>query len=62
MADPEVSTRLPPNPPSLLAFHNSESAYGVYPAAETYPVPATGNLSIHGQLMPFVEQGNLFAQ
>ena len=30
--------------------------------AETYPVPAAGNLSIHVQLLPFVEQANLQAQ
>jgi prepilin-type N-terminal cleavage/methylation domain-containing protein/prepilin-type processing-associated H-X9-DG protein len=45
-----------------LALHNFQSANGRFPVAETYPVPATGNLSIHVQLMPFVEQANLQAQ
>lgn len=45
-----------------IALHNYQSNYGTFPVAETYPVPATGNLSIHVQLLPFVEEGNLQAQ
>ncbi len=45
-----------------LALHNYESAVGSFPPAEVYPVPATGNVSIHVRLMPYVEQGNLSAQ
>ncbi|OWK37753.1 DUF1559 domain-containing protein [Fimbriiglobus ruber] len=45
-----------------LALHNYESTNNTFPAAETYPVPVTGNLSIHVQIMPYVEQGNLQAQ
>jgi prepilin-type N-terminal cleavage/methylation domain-containing protein/prepilin-type processing-associated H-X9-DG protein len=44
-----------------LALHNYESANSKYPVAETYPVPAAGNLSIHVQLLPFIEQANLQA-
>jgi prepilin-type N-terminal cleavage/methylation domain-containing protein len=45
-----------------LALHNFQSANSRFPVAETYPVPATGNLSIHVQLMPYIEQANLQAQ
>ncbi|HVS39176.1 MAG TPA: DUF1559 domain-containing protein [Gemmataceae bacterium] len=45
-----------------LALHNYESAMGTFPPAEVYPVPATGNVSIHVQLLPYIEQGNLSAQ
>ena len=44
-----------------LALHNYQSSIGYYPVAETYPVPATGNLSIHVQLLPYIEQANLQA-
>lgn len=43
-----------------LALHNYESAYGVFPAAETYPAPASGTVSIHVALLPYIEQGNLY--
>jgi prepilin-type N-terminal cleavage/methylation domain-containing protein len=45
-----------------IALHNYESNYGTFPVAETYPVPVAGNLSIHVQLLPFVEEGNLQSQ
>jgi prepilin-type N-terminal cleavage/methylation domain-containing protein len=45
-----------------LALHNYQSSNGTYPVAETYPVPASGNLSIHVQLLPYIEQANLQAQ
>jgi prepilin-type N-terminal cleavage/methylation domain-containing protein/prepilin-type processing-associated H-X9-DG protein len=45
-----------------LALQNYQTAMNTYPIAETYPVPTTGNLSIHVRLMPFVEEGNLQAQ
>ncbi len=44
-----------------LALHNYESANSYFPAAETYPAPATGTVSIHVALLPYVEQGNLAA-
>ena len=43
-----------------LALHNYESGYKAFPAAETYPAPATGTVSIHVALLPFIEQGNLY--
>ena len=42
-----------------LALHNYQTTTGVFPPAEIYPVPTTGNLSIHVALMPYVEQGSL---
>lgn len=45
-----------------LALHNFQSANNKFPVAETYPVPVTGNLSIHVQLLPFIGQANLQAQ
>ena len=45
-----------------LALHNYQSANNYFPVAELYPVPATGNLSIHVQLLPFIEQANLQSQ
>ncbi len=42
-----------------LALHNYESTNGFFPAAETYPPPASGTVSIHTALLPYVEQGNL---
>ena len=44
-----------------LALHNYESANAKFPVAEIYPVPAIGNLSIHVQILPFIEQANLQA-
>jgi len=45
-----------------LALHNYETATSVFPPAEVYPAPATGNVSIHVRLLPFIEQGNLYNQ
>jgi prepilin-type N-terminal cleavage/methylation domain-containing protein len=45
-----------------LALHNYESANTVFPPAETYPAPATGTVSIHVALLPYVEQGNLYSE
>lgn len=45
-----------------LALQNYQSAYNTFPAAEVYPVPTAGNVSIHVQLLPFIEQGNLSGQ
>jgi prepilin-type N-terminal cleavage/methylation domain-containing protein len=45
-----------------VALHNYESANSFFPVAETYPAPVTGTLSIHVALLPYVEQGNLYAQ
>ena len=42
-----------------LALHNYESTNNVFPAAEQYPPPASGTVSIHTALLPYVEQGNL---
>jgi prepilin-type N-terminal cleavage/methylation domain-containing protein/prepilin-type processing-associated H-X9-DG protein len=39
-----------------LALQNYESAYNQFPAAETYPVPPTGAVSIHLALLPYIEQ------
>ena len=42
-----------------LALHNYESTNNCFPAAEQYPAPASGTVSIHVALLPYVEQGNL---
>ncbi len=42
-----------------LALHNYESTNNGFPAAEQYPPPASGTVSIHIALLPYVEQGNL---
>jgi prepilin-type N-terminal cleavage/methylation domain-containing protein len=44
-----------------LALHNYQSSYKTFPAAETYPVPATGAMSVHLALLPYIEQGNLYS-
>ena len=43
-----------------LALHWYRSGYKAFPVAETYPAPATGTVSIHVALLPFIEQGNLY--
>jgi prepilin-type N-terminal cleavage/methylation domain-containing protein len=45
-----------------IALHNFLQENNALPIAETYPVPATGNLSIHVQLLPYVEQAELQVQ
>jgi prepilin-type N-terminal cleavage/methylation domain-containing protein len=45
-----------------LALQNYETAASFFPPAEVYPVPATGNVSIHVRLLPFIEQANLYNQ
>ncbi len=42
-----------------LALHNYESTNNCFPAAEQYPPPASGTVSIYVALLPYVEQGNL---
>jgi prepilin-type N-terminal cleavage/methylation domain-containing protein len=42
-----------------LALHNYESANNSFPPSEVYPVPTTGNVSIHVRLLPYIEQSNL---
>lgn len=47
-----------------IAIHNYESVALKYPPAGTYPVGVTANdvYSIQARLLPFIEQGNLYAQ
>jgi prepilin-type N-terminal cleavage/methylation domain-containing protein/prepilin-type processing-associated H-X9-DG protein len=45
-----------------LALHNYLAAKNTFPAAETYPAPASGTVSIHVAILPFVEENNLYAQ
>ncbi len=47
-----------------LALHNYESVAQQFPSAGTYPVNATANdvYSVQARLLPFIEQGNLYAQ
>ena len=47
-----------------LALHNYESVAGKYPVGGQYPVGVTSNdvYSIQARLLPFIEQGNLYAQ
>src|SRR5271155_720985 len=45
-----------------LALHNYESTNKTFPPAETWPAPATGQVSVHVALLPYVEQGNLYSQ
>jgi prepilin-type N-terminal cleavage/methylation domain-containing protein/prepilin-type processing-associated H-X9-DG protein len=45
-----------------LALHNYESGFNEFPAAETYPPPATGTVSIHVALLPYIEQSPLASQ
>ncbi|MFM7152272.1 MAG: DUF1559 domain-containing protein [Gemmataceae bacterium] len=47
-----------------LALHNYESVAGRYPPAGIYPTNAVANdvYSIQARLLPFLEQGNLYAQ
>src|SRR5262245_5044459 len=46
-----------------LALHNYESVAGKYPPGGTYAVGATSadSYSIQARLLPFLEQGNLYA-
>jgi prepilin-type N-terminal cleavage/methylation domain-containing protein/prepilin-type processing-associated H-X9-DG protein len=47
-----------------LAVHNFESVAQVYPIGGQYPVGVTSSdvYSIQARLLPFIEQGNLYAQ
>lgn len=47
-----------------LALHNYESVAGNYPLGGQYPVGVVSNdvYSIQARLLPFIEQGNLYAQ
>lgn len=47
-----------------LAVHNFESVAGNYPVGGQYPTNTTSNdvYSIQARLLPFIEQGNLYAQ
>jgi len=47
-----------------LALHNYESVAQKYPAGGEYPVGATAGdvYSVQARLLPFLEQGNLYAQ
>lgn len=47
-----------------LALHNYEAVAEKYPPAGVYPVGGTAGdvYSVHARLLPFLEQGNLFAQ
>lgn len=47
-----------------VALHNYESVAGRYPPAGIYPIGAKGNdsYSVQARLLPFLEQGNLYAQ
>lgn len=47
-----------------IALHNYESVAGKYPPGGQYPVGATSSdvYSIQARLLPFIEQGNLYAQ
>jgi prepilin-type N-terminal cleavage/methylation domain-containing protein len=45
-----------------LALHNYESTNNCFPAAEQYPAPASGTVSIYVALLPYVEQGNLLSE
>jgi prepilin-type N-terminal cleavage/methylation domain-containing protein/prepilin-type processing-associated H-X9-DG protein len=46
-----------------LALHNYESAFSKYPPAGLYPVGVVANdvYSIQARLLPYIEQGNLYA-
>src|SRR5262245_57700646 len=46
-----------------LALHNYESTFGTYPPAGVYPVGVIANdvYSVHARLLPYLEQGNLYA-
>lgn len=46
-----------------LSLHNYESVAGKYPAAGVYPIGVISSdvYSIHARLLPFLEQGNLYA-
>jgi prepilin-type N-terminal cleavage/methylation domain-containing protein/prepilin-type processing-associated H-X9-DG protein len=46
-----------------LALHNYESTFGVFPPSMNAPIGATfgtnnGSWSIHGRILPYIEQGN----
>ncbi len=47
-----------------LALHNYESVAQQFPSAGVYPLNATANdvYSVQARLLPFIEQGNLYAQ
>mgnify|MGYP006274854655 CR=1 FL=1 len=47
-----------------LALHNYQSVAEKYPPGGTYPVGAIANdvYSVQARLLPFIEQGNLYAQ
>jgi prepilin-type N-terminal cleavage/methylation domain-containing protein len=47
-----------------LALHNYESVAGRYPPGGEYPVGVVSNdvYSVQARLLPFIEQGNLYAQ
>jgi prepilin-type N-terminal cleavage/methylation domain-containing protein len=47
-----------------IALHNYESVAGTYPLGGQYPVGVVSNdvYSIQARLLPFIEQGNLYAQ
>src|SRR5947207_2473250 len=47
-----------------LALHNYEGTFGTYPPAGVYPAGAIANdvYSVQARLLPFLEQGNLYAQ
>src|SRR5215216_1502253 len=47
-----------------LALHNFESVAGTYPPAGEYPVGVVSNdvYSVQARLLPFIEQGSLYAQ
>jgi type II secretory pathway pseudopilin PulG len=47
-----------------LALHNYESSFSTYPPAGVYPVGAVAGdvYSVQARLLPYLEQGNLYAQ
>jgi prepilin-type N-terminal cleavage/methylation domain-containing protein/prepilin-type processing-associated H-X9-DG protein len=45
-----------------LALHNYQAAKTTFPAAEMYPAPSSGTVSIHVAILPFVEEATLYQQ
>ena len=45
-----------------VALHNYQAAKKTYPAGETYPPPASGTVSVHVAILPFVEEASLYSQ
>ncbi len=45
-----------------LALHNYESTFTCFPPSLTMPSPSGSSWSVHGRIMPYMDQANLFNQ